>query len=119
MFFEKEFPYAVSRTSPPDAPAYRTDEVMIDDDMENAGSLGQADRGTSDVVTSNSDVVTSQTEQTPTKSADIEQLECGHRESRRSVRLNDYVTFSVRCLENPHTSLVNQRLSPQVRFLIL
>lgn len=60
------------------------------------------------IVTSDSDVVTSETpgrEQAHMESAGVEQLGRGHREPRRSGRLSDYVTYSARCRETaPHAA---------------
>lgn len=55
----------------------------------------------------------------PTDSVDSQQLGRGHRQSRRSVLLNDYVTYTARYLENPTDATPLLILGLQVWFLIL
>lgn len=65
-----------------------------------------ADRESSNTIKSEM----SHVEQEPSWYIDIEPQGSGHRESKRSIRRTDYVTYSVCCLLNPPHATRNQIL---------
>lgn len=102
IFSEHEFPYAAARETelknhqliPRDVP-----EVVEEDDIEVGEVVPVTDRGSL-----NGDGATRDAESDPVP-ADTAELGRGHRRPIKSVRLTDYVTYSVRCAATtpPHT----------------
>lgn len=96
VFSKKEFPYVVSHISP----------LTVMHISQVRRWLTMADRESSNTIKSEM----SHVEQEPSGYIHIEPQGSGHRESKRSVRRTDYVTYSVCCLLNPPHATRNQIL---------
>lgn len=82
--------------------------AIDDDDFQPEVRYMPADRGSSDIVSSDPVDSASDSVVENVESVEDAPLGCGHRQSKRSAMLNDFVTYGAPCKINPtHTTLAS------------